>query len=99
MQLVLLRAHDQGTKVHEYLEYHSVCPLVQIGTLPPPSPLPQASVFHLPPSPEQKGEVTHSTVREGVGGGSQFRRLEKKSLLLCLLCEQGYARQQSEQFS
>ncbi len=24
-------------KVHIYLEYHSVCPLVQIGTPPPPA--------------------------------------------------------------
>jgi hypothetical protein len=45
-----------------YLEYHSVCPLVRIGT--PPPPLPQASVS----SPEPKGEEgTHSPAGEGVG--------------------------------
>jgi hypothetical protein len=48
-------------KVHTYTEYHSVCPLVGIGTLPPLfSP---ASVL-LPPEP--KG-VTLACGR-GVGG-------------------------------
>jgi hypothetical protein len=47
-----------------YLEYHSVYPLVRIGTPPPtPSSLPS----------EPKGG-THSSGGEGVGG-SQFGRL------------------------
>ena len=37
-------------KVHKYMEYHSVCPLVGIGT--PPHPLLLASV---PPLPPQRG--------------------------------------------
>ncbi len=67
-------------KVHIYLEYHSVCPLVRIGT-PTPS-LPLASG---PPSPDPKG-----------GGGvhirlrgrrqSQFRRLKKKHSTLSTQC-------------
>ncbi len=39
-------------KVHIYLQNHSVCPLVRIGTSPPP--LPQASVS-LPPEPKGGG--------------------------------------------
>jgi hypothetical protein len=35
-------------KVHIYLEYHSVCPFVQIGTPPPP-----------PPRPPGGGAATH----------------------------------------
>ncbi len=38
-------------KVHIYIEYHSVCPLVGIGTPPPPEP---------------KGGGTHSPSGEGV---------------------------------
>jgi hypothetical protein len=55
--------------------YNSVCPLVGIGTLPPP--LPEAS----PPRNQRRA---HSPAGEGLGE-SQFRRLEKK-LALCLLC-------------
>ncbi len=59
-------------KVHIYLEFQSVCPLVRIGT--PPSP------------PEPKGGGGHSPAGEGLGE-SQFRRLEKKlSTLSTLLC-------------
>jgi hypothetical protein len=47
-------------KVHIYVEYHSVCPLVGIGTLPPP--LSPASV---PLSPNQRG--AHSPAGDGVG--------------------------------
>jgi hypothetical protein len=56
-------------------KYHSVCPLVGIGTLPP---FPQASV-PLSPEPKEGGG--------GGGGGSQFGRLEKKPIVLCLLCD------------
>jgi hypothetical protein len=66
-------------KVHIHLEYHSVCPLVGIGT--PSTPSPTASVYP-PPLNQRRG--THSPVGEGVGQ-SQFGRLEK-SLTLCLLC-------------
>ncbi len=55
-----------------HIEYHSVCPLVGIGTLP--LPLPQASV---PLPPGTKGGKAHSPRGEGLGE-SQFRRLEKK---------------------
>jgi hypothetical protein len=50
-------------KVHTYTEYHSVCPLVGIGTLPPL--LSQASV-PLPPEPEGGGWA-HSPAGEGLG--------------------------------
>jgi hypothetical protein len=43
-----------------YLEYHSVCPLVRIGT---PSPADEC----IPPEPK-RGGGTHSSGREGVGG-------------------------------
>jgi hypothetical protein len=64
--------------LHIYKEYHSVCPLAGIVTLPPP--LSPASV---PLPPEAKGGA-HTPAGEGLGE-SQFRRLEK-SLALFLLC-------------
>jgi hypothetical protein len=67
-------------KVRKYKEYHSVCPRVGIGTLPPP--LSPASV-PLPPEPKGGGGA-HSPAAKGLGE-FQFRRLEK-SLALCLLC-------------
>jgi hypothetical protein len=54
-----------------FYEYHKVCPLVGIGT--PPPPLPQASV---PPGSKRGGGDIHSPA--GVGVKSQFERLEKK---------------------
>jgi hypothetical protein len=42
-------------KVHIYLEYHSVCPLVGIGT-PPPHPLSRKRVCP-PPPPGTRGRV------------------------------------------
>jgi hypothetical protein len=57
-----------------YIEYHSVCSLVRIGTLPPP--LSPASV---PLSPEPGGGGGGHTLLQVRGwGDSQFRRLEKK---------------------
>ncbi len=56
-------------KVRIYKEYHSVCPLVGIVTLP--TPLSPASV----PLPRRWG--AHSPAGEGLGK-PQFRRLEKK---------------------
>ncbi len=58
-------------KVHTriYVEYHSVCPLVGIGTLPPP-----LSPASLPLPPEPKGGSTLAC-GWGVGG---VRLLEKK---------------------
>jgi hypothetical protein len=50
----------RGHKVHMYKEYHSVCPLVGIGTLP--TPLSPASV-PLPPEPKRGGGHTHLRVR------------------------------------
>jgi hypothetical protein len=55
-----------------YKEYHNVCPLVKIGTLP--TPLSPASV---PLPPEPGGGGAHSPAGDGLGE-SQFRRLEKK---------------------
>jgi hypothetical protein len=65
--------------VHIFLENYSVCPLVGIGT--PPPPLSPASV----PPPEPKVGGTDSPAGEGVGE-SQFRRLEKKPSTLSTLC-------------
>jgi hypothetical protein len=68
--------YSAAHKVHTYKEYHSVCPLVGIGTLPPP--LSPASV---PLPPERKGGggggEAHSRAGEGLGE-SQFQRLEEK---------------------
>jgi hypothetical protein len=66
---------EQSTN-YIYLENHSVCPLVRIGT---PTPIPQASVF-LPPG--TKGGI-HSPAGEGVGE-SQFEQLEKKVFFVTL---------------
>jgi hypothetical protein len=64
------------------MEGASVCPLVGIGTLPPP--LPQASVFPPPPKPKGGGQWAHSPTGEGVGE-SHFRRKEKKLRTLSTL--------------
>jgi hypothetical protein len=70
-------------KGRKYKEYHSVCPRVQIGTLPT---LSLASECALPPPPPPNQRVgAHSHAGEGLGQ-SQFRRLEK-SLALCLLSD------------
>ncbi len=75
--------HRFATK-YTYIEYHSVCPLVGIGTLPPP--LSPATV----PLPRTKGGGgAHSPANEGVGE-SQFRRLEKKLSTLPTLCLQAF---------
>jgi hypothetical protein len=66
-------------KVHTYIEYHSVCPLVGIGTLPPP--LSPASV-PLPPEPKGGG---HNRLQVR-GWGSPNSDDWRKSLALCLLC-------------
>ncbi len=63
-------------KVRLYKEYHSVCPLVGIGTLPPP--LSPASV-PLPPEPGGRGTLACGRRV----GEVPIRRLEKK-LTLCL---------------
>jgi hypothetical protein len=78
-------AWDCPHKVHRYKEYHSVCPLVGIGTLPP------LSRQRVCPSPRnQMGgrggvHVGHTRLAGEGLGESQFWRLEK-SLALCLLC-------------
>jgi hypothetical protein len=53
--LSLGSAQGGAHKVLIYKEYHSVCPLVGIGTLP--TPLSPASV-PLPPQPEGGGTLT-----------------------------------------
>jgi hypothetical protein len=72
-------------KVRIYKEYHSVCPLVGIGTLPPP--LSPASV-PLPPEPKMGGGGVGALAPAGEGvGESQFHRLEKKlSTMSTLWC-------------
>jgi hypothetical protein len=62
-------------KVHIYLEYHSVCPLVRIGT--PPLPLPRASVS----TPGTKGG-RHTRLWVRVGGGPKSD-VWRKNLVLC----------------
>jgi hypothetical protein len=74
-------------KVHTYLEYHSVCPLVQIGT-PPPSThcqsVPQANLsFPTEPKGGGGGVYTPQWVR---GRGSPNSDDWRRSLALCLLC-------------
>jgi hypothetical protein len=65
-------------KGRKYKEYHSVCPLVRIGTLPSPNPS-LASECAPPPEPGGGGVGRHTRLRGGEGlGESQFRRLEKK---------------------
>jgi hypothetical protein len=66
-------------KVHTYIEYHSVCPLVGIGTLPPP--LSPASV-PLPPEPKGGGHNRLQVRGWGSPNSDDWRR----SLALCLLC-------------
>jgi hypothetical protein len=66
-------------KVHIYLEYNSECPLVGIGT---PTPFPASECS---PPPQTKGGGAHSPAVERAGE-SQFRRMEKRRLALCLLC-------------
>jgi len=58
-----------------YKEYHSVCSLVEIETLPPP--LSSASV-PLPPEPKGGGRGGHTRLRMRGWGEIQFRRLEKR---------------------
>jgi hypothetical protein len=61
-------------KVHIYLEYNSVCPLLGIRT---PLPLSRKLVCSVPHPLQTKGGGTHSQGVEGMGE-SQFGRLEKK---------------------
>jgi hypothetical protein len=76
----------QNHKVHTNKEYHSVCPLVGSGTLPPP--LSPASM-PLPPEPKGGG-WSHSRAGEGLGE-SQSNDW-RKSLALYLLCAQNPGR-------
>jgi hypothetical protein len=66
-------------KVRIYKEYHSVCPLVGIGTLP--TPLPPA---RMPPPPPVLGGGGYSLAREGLGSPNSDDW--RKSLALYLLC-------------
>ncbi len=75
----LMTAFCLRVSTTKYKKYHSVCPLVGIGTLSPASvPLP----------PRTGGGGAHSPAGEGLGE-SQFRRREK-SLALCLRCGFNY---------
>ncbi len=58
-------------KVHIYLEYHSVCPLDEIGIPPTPSP---TSGCTSPSGTGGEGGHTHLRVR-GVGGGQGWAKL------------------------
>jgi hypothetical protein len=66
-------------KVHTYIEYHSVRPLVGFGTSHP------LSRQRVCPSPGTNGWGAHSPGSEGLGE-SQFRRLEKRLSTLPTLC-------------
>jgi hypothetical protein len=68
---------DSAQTTNLPIEYHSVCPLVRIGTTT--FPLPQASVY--PPQPKGRGH-TRLRVRGGGSNSDDWR----KSLALCLLC-------------
>ncbi len=67
-------------KLNTYKEYHSVCPLVGIGTLPPP--LSPASV-PLPPEPKGGGG---GALACGWGAGGVPTDDWRKILAFCLLC-------------
>jgi hypothetical protein len=96
----ILEYYSVNHKVCISLEYHSVCPLVRIGTphplsnwdppppleLGPPShPLSRKRVRHSPGTRGAGGGGTHLLAGEGVGA-SQFERLEKKPSTLSTLC-------------
>ncbi len=72
--------NTRGHKVHLYKEYHSVCPLVGIWTLP--TPLSPASV-PLPPEPK-RGEHTRMRVR---GWGVPIPTTGEKLSTLPTLCQ------------
>jgi hypothetical protein len=82
LSIIVTAISDIGfvTKYLNYIEYHSVCPLLGIGT--PPLPLPQASV---PFSPNQRGGGRHIRLRVR-GWGSPNSDDARKNLALCLLC-------------
>ncbi len=69
-------------KVHKYLEYHSVCPVVLIGTHHP------LSYKRVSRPRNQRGGDTHSPAGEGMQGVSQFGRLKKKPSTLSTLCRE-----------
>jgi hypothetical protein len=80
---------NHKVRIYEYIECHSVCLFVGIGT-PPPTPFQQASM-PLPPEPNGGGGTLACEL--GVGE-SQFRRLEKRvstlsTLWLCCDRENG----------
>jgi hypothetical protein len=64
--------------IYEYLEYHSVCPFVRIGTPSTPSP---ASESARPPGTKWG---TYSAAGEGLGGPNSDDW--RKGLVICLLC-------------
>jgi hypothetical protein len=72
-----------GTKYVQYIEYHSVCPLVGTGTLPPPLSL--ASECAPPPEPKGWG-----TLACGLGvGGVPIPTTGEKLSTLPTLCAPG----------
>ena len=68
------RQMEEEHKVRIYKEYHSVCPLVGIWTLPSPNP---SLASECAPPFRTGGRGAHSPAGEGFGE-SQFRRLEKR---------------------
>jgi hypothetical protein len=66
-------------KVHLCKEYHSVCPLVGIGTLPTPSLASECA-----PPPRTRGGGGTLACVEGLGESQSVDW--RKSLALCLLC-------------
>ncbi len=61
-------------KVHIYVEYHSVCPIVDTGNPSPPTSSPTSECVRVPLKEQNEGG-TNSPAGEGVGE-SQFGRLE-----------------------
>jgi len=70
------QAVSQSTHIL-YIEYHSICLLVGIGT---PQPLSRKRVCPSPPEPQGRG--AHSPA----GGGVPIPYDWRKGLALCLLC-------------
>ncbi len=76
-------AEMQVHKVHINLESHSVCPLVRYGT-----PQPPLSPWRVCPPQNQRGGAGGHTGLRVRGWGSPSSEDCRKSLALCLLCEQ-----------
>jgi hypothetical protein len=73
--------NSSSHQVHIYLEYHSVCPLVRIGT---PHPLSRKRECYLPDP--TGGGGTYSPAGEGAGGPNSDEWRKSLVLMIVLLC-------------